>query len=61
MPVDLDQTGGLLDVDCGLYQSGEERMRAVRPGLELRVCLGRDVVRMRIGRQLGKLDQAAVG
>src|SRR5664280_773816 len=60
-PFDLDQTRGLVGVDCGPDQPGEQRMRAGRPGEELRVSLGGDVVRMHVGRQLGELDQAAVG
>src|SRR5665647_500933 len=48
-------------VDCGADQSGEERMRTGWSGQELRVGLGGDVVRMHVDRQLGELDEAAVG
>src|SRR4051794_2558407 len=42
-------------------ESREQRMRAVRPALELRVRLGRDEERMIVVAQLDEFDEALVG
>src|SRR5664279_1363587 len=59
-PFDLDQPRGLVRVDCGSDQTGEERMRTGGPRQELRVSLRGDVIRMHVGRELDELDEAAV-
>ncbi len=58
--LDLDEALSPLPSQGRLNEPREERVRPVRPGEELGVRLGRDVVRVDVRGELGELHERPV-